>query len=149
MGCLHLWTLGQKYDLNEKTQLPMQSIFVVGFYGFLSYLWAFCWMQSTQQLKPDPHSPSQSWLWQFVCTTSSFMGHCNSKPDPNYTCSDATTLSRSAKEEQRQPQWTSTHQCTIHLMPVITQLWMNLNWVNIGFCLSNQFCRKQVSYIGR
>jgi hypothetical protein len=33
------------------------------------------------------------------------------------------------------PQWTSTHQCTIHWMPVITQLWMNLNWVNIWFHL--------------
>jgi len=70
---------GTKVWSEWETQLPMQSIFVVGFYGFLSYLWAFCWMQSTQQLKPDPHSPSQSWLWQFVCTTSSFMGHCNSR----------------------------------------------------------------------
>ncbi len=32
-----------------------------------------------------------------------------------------------------QPQWTSTHKHTIHWMPVITQLWMNLNWVSIWF----------------
>jgi hypothetical protein len=37
------------------------------------------------------------------------------------------------------PQWTSTHQRTIHWMPIITQLWMNLNWVNIWFHLGNQF----------
>ncbi len=36
-----------------------------------------------------------------------------------------------------QPQWTSTHQRTIHWMLVITQLWMNLNWVNIWFHLAN------------
>ncbi len=41
------------------------------------------------------------------------------------------------------PQWTSTHQQrTIHWMPVITQLWMNVNWVNIWFNLGNQFCKK-------
>jgi hypothetical protein len=41
------------------------------------------------------------------------------------------------------PQWTSTHQRTIiHWMPTITQLWMNLNWVNIWFLLGNQFCSK-------
>jgi len=41
------------------------------------------------------------------------------------------------------PQWTSTHQHTIHWMPIITQLWMNLiNRVNIWFHLGNQFCRK-------
>jgi hypothetical protein len=43
---------------------------------------------------------------------------------------------------QKGPQWTSTHQCTIHGMPVITQLWMNVNWVNIWFNLGNQFCKK-------
>jgi len=37
---------------------------------------------------------------------------------------------------------TRTHQCTINWMPVITQLWMNLNWVNIWFHLGNQFCKK-------
>jgi hypothetical protein len=31
---------------------------------------------------------------------------------------------------------------TIHWMPIITQLWMNLNWVNMWFNLGNQFCRK-------
>jgi hypothetical protein len=32
------------------------------------------------------------------------------------------------------PQWTSTYQRTIHWMPlIISQLWMNLNWVNIWF----------------
>jgi hypothetical protein len=41
-----------------------------------------------------------------------------------------------------QPQWTSTHQCTIHWMLVIMQVWMNLNWVNIWFHLGNQFCKK-------
>jgi hypothetical protein len=34
------------------------------------------------------------------------------------------------------------HQCTIHWIPYITQLWMNLNWVNIWFHLGNQFCMK-------
>jgi len=47
------------------------------------------------------------------------------------------------------PQWTSTHHRTIHCMPIITQLWMNLNWVNIWFHLGNQFCSKSVTYIGR
>jgi hypothetical protein len=37
------------------------------------------------------------------------------------------------------PQGTSTHQCIIHWMHIITQLWMNLNWVDIWF---NQFCKK-------
>jgi hypothetical protein len=40
------------------------------------------------------------------------------------------------------PQWTSSHQHTIHWMPVITQLWMNLNWVSIWFHFDNQFCNK-------
>jgi hypothetical protein len=31
--------------------------------------------------------------------------------------------------------WRSTHQCTIHWMPIMTQLWMSLNWVNIRFQL--------------
>jgi hypothetical protein len=35
-----------------------------------------------------------------------------------------------------------THQPTIHWMPVFTQLWMNLNWVNIWFHLGNPFCKK-------
>jgi hypothetical protein len=43
------------------------------------------------------------------------------------------------------PQWTSTHRCTIHWMAAITQLWMNLNWINIWFHLGNQFCRKEVT----
>jgi len=47
------------------------------------------------------------------------------------------------------PQWTSTHQCTIHWMPVTTRFWMNLTRVNIWFHLGNQFYRKRVSYIGR
>jgi len=38
--------------------------------------------------------------------------------------------------------WTSTHQCTIHWMPLITQLWMNLKWVGIWFHLGNQLCKK-------
>jgi hypothetical protein len=33
--------------------------------------------------------------------------------------------------------WTSIHQGTIDWMPIITQLWMNLNWVNIWFHLGN------------
>jgi hypothetical protein len=37
----------------------------------------------------------------------------------------------------------------IHWMPIIIQLWMNFNWINIWFHLGNQLCRKQVSYIGR
>jgi len=40
------------------------------------------------------------------------------------------------------PQWTSTHQHTIHWMPIIAHLWMNLNWVNLWFALGDQFCRK-------
>jgi len=40
------------------------------------------------------------------------------------------------------PQWTSTNQHTIYWMPFITQLCMDLNWVNIWFHLGDQFCRK-------
>jgi len=41
-----------------------------------------------------------------------------------------------------------THQCTIHWMAVISQLWMNfINWVHIWFNLGNQFCKKLVSCI--
>jgi hypothetical protein len=40
------------------------------------------------------------------------------------------------------PLWTSTHQCTIHWMPVLTHLWMNLNWVSIWFHRGNQFHKK-------
>ncbi len=29
-------------------------------------------------------------------------------------------------------------------MPIMTQLWMNLNWVNIWFHLGNQFCRSHI-----
>ncbi len=36
----------------------------------------------------------------------------------------------------------TTHQCNIHWMLTITQLWMNLNWVNIRFHLGNQFLQK-------
>jgi hypothetical protein len=37
------------------------------------------------------------------------------------------------------PEWTSTHQRTIHWMPTMTQLWMNLNRVNIWIHVHNQF----------
>ncbi len=40
------------------------------------------------------------------------------------------------------PQWTSTHQHIIHWMPVITRLWMNLNWVSIWFHFGNPLCTK-------
>jgi hypothetical protein len=40
--------------------------------------------------------------------------------------------------------WTSTHQCTIHWMPVMTQLWMILNRVTTQFHPGNPFCKKQV-----
>jgi hypothetical protein len=37
----------------------------------------------------------------------------------------------------------ATHQHTIHwMLPVVTQLWMNFNWVNIRFHLHNPFCKK-------
>ncbi len=40
-------------------------------------------------------------------------------------------------------QWTSTHQRPIHRMPIIMQLWMNLNLVNIfGFSFCSQFFNK-------
>jgi hypothetical protein len=38
-------------------------------------------------------------------------------------------------DTQGGPWWTSPHQCTIHRKPVITQLWMNLNWLIFGFIL--------------
>jgi hypothetical protein len=135
---------GTKVWSEWETQLPMQIYLCCRVLRLLILpVWAFCWMQSTQQLKPDPHSPSQSWLWQFVCTTSSFMGLCWTVGLIRMTHALIWPhLSRSAKEEQRPPQWTSTHQCIIHWIPVSTQLWMNLNWVNIWFCFSNQFCRK-------
>jgi hypothetical protein len=38
---------------------------------------------------------------------------------------------------------------TIHWMSVITQFWMNLNWVNIWLHLGDQFCKKSISYIGK
>jgi hypothetical protein len=38
--------------------------------------------------------------------------------------------------------WTSTHQHIIHWMPVITWLWMNLNWVSIWFHFGNPLCTK-------
>jgi hypothetical protein len=38
--------------------------------------------------------------------------------------------------------WTSTHQHIIHWMPVITRLWMNLNWVSIWFHFGNPLCTK-------
>jgi hypothetical protein len=47
------------------------------------------------------------------------------------------------------PQWISTHQCTIHWMPLTTHLWMNFNRVNIWFHLGNQYCKKWLSYIGK
>jgi hypothetical protein len=40
------------------------------------------------------------------------------------------------------PEWTSTHQLTIHWMPIMTQLWMNLNQIIIWFCLANPFYKK-------
>jgi hypothetical protein len=49
-------------------------------------------------------------------------------------------------------QWTSTHQRPIHRMPIIMQLWMNLNLVNIWFLLCSQFFNKiglTYRYIGR
>jgi hypothetical protein len=39
-------------------------------------------------------------------------------------------------------QWTSTHQRPIHRMPIIMQLWMNLNLVNIWFLPCSQFFKK-------
>ncbi len=40
------------------------------------------------------------------------------------------------------PQWTRTHQCTIHWMPLMSQLWMNLNWVTTWSHLGNPFNKK-------
>jgi hypothetical protein len=40
------------------------------------------------------------------------------------------------------PPWTSTHQCTIHWIPVKTQLCMILNWVTTQFQLPNPFYKK-------
>jgi hypothetical protein len=40
-------------------------------------------------------------------------------------------------------------QHTIHWMPIITQLWVKLIWVNIWTPFGNQFCRKYVSYTGK
>jgi hypothetical protein len=40
------------------------------------------------------------------------------------------------------PACTRTHEHTIHWIPVMTQLWMNLNRVNIWFDLGNLFCKK-------
>jgi len=37
-----------------------------------------------------------------------------------------------------------THQCTIHWMPVIAQLWMNLKGVNLWFHPCNQFNRSHI-----
>jgi hypothetical protein len=34
------------------------------------------------------------------------------------------------------------NQHTIHWMAIMTQLWMNLSWVNIKFHLGNPFCNK-------
>jgi hypothetical protein len=34
------------------------------------------------------------------------------------------------------------NQHTIHWMAIMTQLWMNLSWVNIKFHLGNSFCNK-------
>jgi hypothetical protein len=34
-----------------------------------------------------------------------------------------------------------TQQRTIHWMPIITQFWMNLNWVNIWFHLCNPYSK--------
>ncbi len=48
---------------------------------------------------------------------------------------------------QTGPQWTSTHQRTIHWMPLITQLW--INWVSIWVYLGNQLWKKNVSDIDR
>jgi hypothetical protein len=47
-------------------------------------------------------------------------------------------------DHSHRAQWTNTHQRTIHRMPIITQLWMNLNlnWVTIRFHIGNQFCKK-------
>jgi hypothetical protein len=36
------------------------------------------------------------------------------------------------------PEWTSTHQCTMNWMPIMAQLWINLNLVNIWFHLGNK-----------
>jgi hypothetical protein len=36
---------------------------------------------------------------------------------------------------------TGTHKRTIHWMPVITQLWKNLNWVNVWFTLVSNSVR--------
>jgi hypothetical protein len=43
------------------------------------------------------------------------------------------------------PKWPSTHQCTIHWMHVITQLWMNETSTELifGFHFRNQFCKKK------
>jgi hypothetical protein len=58
---------------------------------------------------------------------------------PLYKCKKVSSL----RLWSHWPEWTSTHQQrTIHGMPVITQFWMNVNWVNIWFNLGNQFCKK-------
>jgi hypothetical protein len=44
--------------------------------------------------------------------------------------------------DQSWPVWTSSHQSTIQWVPVITQLWMNLTWLNLWFTLGNPICRK-------
>jgi hypothetical protein len=55
-------------------------------------------------------------------------------------CLQSSIWNNSSTDRVRQ--WATVNQRTIHWMPIITQLWMNLNRVNIWFNLGNQFCKK-------
>jgi hypothetical protein len=65
--------------------------------------------------------------WWCVCEVLIHHGWINLHFILHYSCAEVfqAPCGRS--------QWTSTHQCIIHWMSIITQLWMNLNRVNIWF----------------
>ncbi len=77
-------------------------------------------------------------LWERKCLLTSLPVLLNS------TIPQKSPWARRWKDEYTVsgPACTRTHEHAIHWIPVMTQLWMNLNWVNIRFDLSNLFCKK-------
>jgi hypothetical protein len=94
------------------------------------------------QSYPVPH---RTVPFRFVSPFTTFYFYCRRMPfrrmnarRRNRTRTKRPRFTRSRGGQQ----WTSTHQRTIHWMPVTTQLWINLNWVDVWFHLGNRFYRK-------
>ncbi len=93
-------------------------------------------------------------IWQNFPNISNLFNFTLEKPPPkkkilvfwfkNQHCGGKKT--GLIKPHKEQPEWTKSHPYTIHRKNVMTLLWMNPNWVAVGWHLGNLSCERKVLY---